>query len=95
MSAAALISVGAQALLAVIAGVLLGLAYFAALHRTVVLLAIGGSWLGPSALTLGRIGGAMILLALAARLGAAPLLGASLGFFLARAIALRTARRSG
>ena len=44
----------------------------------------GRGWLAPVALTLGRTGAAVVFLALAARLGAASLLAAFLGFLLAR-----------
>ena len=74
-------------------GAAFGLVYFAVLDRTVVLLAAGRGWLGPAALTFGRIGAATILLSLIARLGAAPLLAAFLGFLAARAVALRVMRR--
>jgi hypothetical protein len=75
------------------AGAAFGLVYFAALDRTVVLLAAGRGWLGPAALTFGRIAAATLFLALIARLGAAPLLAAFLGFLAARAVALCAARR--
>ncbi len=85
------------ALLAAIglAGCFFGLLYFAAVQRTAVLFATGRGWLAPVALTAGRIGAAVLLLALAARLGAAALLAGFAGFLLARAIALRMARRPG
>lgn len=76
------------------AGLAFGLAYFAALRRTVLLLGSGGR-LGPAALSLGRIAAAVIFLGLAARFGAVPLLAAFLGFLLARALALRALRRPG
>ncbi len=74
-------------------GAAFGLVYFAALDRTVALLAAGRGWLGPAALTFARIGAATLVLALIARLGAAPLLAAFLGFLAARAVALRARRR--
>jgi hypothetical protein len=77
------------------AGAVFGLAYFAALHRTATLLAAGRGWMAPSALTLGRIGAAVVLLALIARLGALALIAAFLGFLAARAIALHVARGPG
>ena len=79
-------------LAAAVIGLAFGLVYFAALHHTVALFAAQRSWVGPAALTVARIGAAVILLALAARLGAAPLLAAFIGFLLARAVALRRAR---
>jgi hypothetical protein len=78
------------------AGTAFGLVYFAALRRTVDLYrANNGGALAPVGLTLGRIAGAVIFLALAARLGAEPLIGAFLGFLVARAIAVGPVRRGG
>jgi hypothetical protein len=73
----------------------LGLAYFATLRRTVVMYATGRGWFGLLALTLGRIGAAVLFLAAAAKLGAATLIAALCGFLLARTIAVRAATRSG
>lgn len=75
------------------AGVAVGLIYFAALQRTVAQFAAGRGWAGPVTLTLGRIGGVVVFLAAAAKFGALALIAAFLGFLLARAIALRAARR--
>jgi len=75
------------------AGFAFGLAYFAALHKTAALFAAGAGWLGPSALTLGRIGAATIFFAFAAKLGATLLLAAFLGFLAARVTALRASRQ--
>jgi hypothetical protein len=72
-----------------------GLLYFAALERTVSLFAAGCGWLSPLAFTLGRIAAAGIFLGLAAKFGAVSLLAAFAGFLLARAVALRAARRVG
>jgi len=77
------------------AGFGLGLAYFATLRRTVVIFATGRGWLGPLGLTLGRIGAAVLFLAAAAKLGAAALIAALIGFLLARTVAVRAANRSG
>lgn len=85
---------GASSAMAFPLGFLFGLAYFAALRATVILIAAERGWLWPSALTLGRIGTFALVLAFAARLGAAPLLTTFLGFILARAIALRIVRVS-
>lgn len=76
------------------AGLVLGLLYFASVRRTAALLTTrkGLGW--PFAFMLGRIAAAALFLALAARLGAAPLLSAFLGFLLARTVALRRAGRS-
>jgi hypothetical protein len=76
------------------AGFGFGLLYFAALRRTVTLFAMGRGWFGPVAFTLSRIGAAVIFLVVAAKLGAAPLLAAFLGFLLARTVMLRAARRT-
>ncbi len=78
-----------------LAGVLAGMLYFAALRRCSVLLVSGAGWLAPLALTLGRIGGAVLFLLLAARLGAAPLLAALAGILVARALSLRLERSTG
>jgi hypothetical protein len=78
-----------------VAGLVFGLAYFAALRWTVSLYGSGYGHLGPAALTLGRIAAATIFLIVAARLGALPLLAAFLGFLLARGLALRRLRRLG
>jgi hypothetical protein len=77
------------------AGLIFGLAYFAALRGTVGLYGFGGSRIGPAILTLGRIAGAVAFLAFAARLGAVPLLASFLGFLVARALAMRAVRRAG
>lgn len=76
-------------------GFVFGLFYFAAVRRTAALLAARKNWLGPLALTLGRMAATAIFLTLAAKLGAASLLSAFLGFLLARAVALRNAARTG
>ena len=70
-------------------GFVSGLAYFAALRRTVAVFAAGRGWLIPAGLTLGRIGVAIAVLALAAKIGAAALLATFIGFLVARAVALR------
>lgn len=78
-----------------IGGFAFGLLYFAALKRTVLTLASHRGVLAPLSLTLGRVAAAVGFLALAARLGAAPLLAAFVGFLVARAVALRRERRIG
>lgn len=78
-----------------VAGFTFGLAYFAAVRRTIALFVAGRGWLRPAALTLGRIAAAVIFLAIAAKLGASSLLSAFIGFLLARAMAIRAARRAG
>ncbi len=76
-----------------VAGIAFGLVYFAALRKTSVLLAIGSGWTVPLAFTASRIGGAIVFFALAAKLGAAPLIATFAGFFAARAVAIRHLRR--
>ncbi len=90
----AFVPVLGQAVAMAIAGVAFGLTYFATLRRSVAALAGGGGWVRPLALTLARLGAAVVFLALAAKLGAAALIAAFLGFLLARTIALRAARRA-
>ncbi len=75
------------------AGFVLGLAYFAALWRTVALLVGGSPWIAPVALTLGRIAGAVALLGVAVRFGAPDLLATFAGILAARLIALGLGRR--
>lgn len=77
-----------------VAGIVFGLAYFATLRRAVTLFTAGRGWVGPLALTLARIAAAVIFLGLAAKLGAAALIAAFLGFLLARTVMLRVARRA-
>jgi hypothetical protein len=69
------------------AGFMFGLLYFATLTRTVALFATGRGCFDPLALTLGRIGAAVIFLVLAVKLAS------FLGFLLARSKTLRAARR--
>jgi hypothetical protein len=76
-----------------VAGLILGLAYFAALWRTVALLVDRSPWLAPVALTLGRIGGAVLLLGGAVRFGAPDLIAAFVGIIIARLIAMRVVPR--
>ncbi len=71
-----------------------GLAYFAIVRRTAVLLGRGRGAGGPLGLTLGRAGAVVVFLGAAAQLGAAVLLASVLGFLLARTVAVRAARRS-
>ena len=76
-----------------VSGLFFGLGYFIVLQRTAGLLAGGRGRLLPVALTSGRIAAAILFLGVAARFGVLPLLTAFLGFLLARALALRAARR--
>jgi len=82
-------------ILMAVAGLAFGFGYFASLKRSVTMFVGGKGWLGPLALTLGRIGAAVGFLFVAAKLGAAPLLAAFIGFLMARALALRAERRAG
>ena len=72
----------------------LGVIYFAALRRTVALIATPGAALQAIAFTLGRGAAALGVLGFAAWLGAVPLLSAFAGFLLARSSALRRGRRA-
>ena len=72
-----------------------GLAYFAALRRTVDGFAAGSGWLLGAALTLGRFAAAMLFFGFVGRLGALPLLLAFIGFLMARAFVLYAVRRAG
>lgn len=77
---------------AAIAGVLLGLGYFALLKRSVGQLVSGG-WKGLALTSLARITVAVIAFFLLARLGAIPLVCAAAGFLLARLISVRRVQR--
>lgn len=92
MIRAELISISSLTMTTALIGFALGLAYFAALRRTVTLFAAGRGWLAPVALTLGRLAAAIIVLGLAAKLGATALLAMFVGFLVARAVAVRTGR---
>lgn len=78
---------------AALGGVALALAYFAALRRTVALLAGDRGWRGPVVLTAARVVVATGVFTAAALHGAALLLATLVGFAGGRAIALRRARR--
>lgn len=77
------------------AGFAFGLAYFAMLGRNVALFLQGGGLAAAAGLTLARLAAAVVAFAIAAKLGALPLLASLLGFLAARFIALRAARRAG
>jgi hypothetical protein len=77
------------------AGFAFGLVYFAALKRTVAVLASDRGLLAPLALTAARFAAAVAFLGMTAKLGAPALLAAFVGVLLARSAALRLARRSG
>ena len=82
-------------LLMAIAGLAFGFVHFASLKRSVSLFVGRKGWFGPLALTLGRIAAAVAFLFVAAKLGAAPLLAAFIGFLMARALALRAEKKAG
>jgi F1F0 ATPase subunit 2 len=77
-----------------VGGAVLGLTYFACLKWTTDLFAAEGRWARLALLTLARLVAVVIAFALAARLGAIPLLAAFAGFLVARSIALRQGRRA-
>lgn len=85
----------ALTLMMAFAGLLFGLLYFAVLRRTVALFVGDHGWSRPLALTLGRVGASVAFLLVAAKLGAAPLLAAFIGFLIARALALHAERDAG
>jgi len=74
-------------------GIGLGFAYFALMRRSTESYLAGRGWVAPLALTAARLAGAVVVLAVAAHLGSAPLLAAFGGFLIARAIVLRRVRR--
>jgi hypothetical protein len=76
------------------AGFAFGVLYFAILRWAVMFFAVRRDWLAPIALTLGRVGAAAVFLVFAAKLGAASLIAAFLGFLFARALALRAVMRA-
>ena len=73
-------------------GLLLGLAYFAALRRTIALFSVGRGWQTVLLLSLARVSLAVAAFFLVAQLGATPLISAAAGFLIARMICLRLAR---
>lgn len=75
-------------------GVMLGLAYFHLLRRSVERLAEGRGRAEAAVLALARLAAAVLVLWWLASLGAMPLLAGALGFLLARSLALRSARRA-
>jgi hypothetical protein len=85
-------SIAGLALAMACTGFVFGRVYFAALRRTAVGIAAGNGWMFLLALALGRYGAVIILLGLAARLGAIPLLATFLGFLAARRVALHSAK---
>lgn len=79
------------ALFAMLAGLVVGLAYFRALRLTADMFAQGRGATLPLGLSLVRLAGLIAVLSLAVQLGATTLIACFLGFLLARAIAMRTA----
>ncbi len=73
-------------------GILFGWCYFEALRRSVALYGSREGRAGSLTLTAGRMLAAAAFFAIAARLGALPLLVALLGFLVARGMAVRSAR---
>jgi len=76
------------------AGFVFGFAYFVVLRRTIDLYIAGRGRLVPALLTLGRLGALTLFLVITARNGALPLLASFIGFLMARAVALRVARKA-
>lgn len=95
MKDATLIATVALAVAMALIGLAVGWAYFRALRRTVELFAAGRDWRAAAALGFVRIAGAVVVLALMARLGAIALLSGFVGFLLARMIVLRATRETG
>jgi hypothetical protein len=94
MTSASVISRSELIVATAVAGLVFGSLYFAALRRSVALFVDGRRRLRPLAWTLGRMTGAAVFLFTAAKLGAAPLLAAFVGFLVARTLALREQRRA-
>ncbi len=95
MTASALLSQPELAAIMALAGLGVGVAYFAALKRGVTLFVTDHGWRAPLTLMLLRLGGVILFLVLAAKLGAVPLLAAFLGLLAARVLAVRAARKAG
>jgi N-ATPase, AtpR subunit len=83
------------ALLAMLVGLVVGLAYFRALRLTADLFAQGRRWTLPLWLTLIRFAGLIAVLFLTVQMGAAALIALFLGFLLGRTIAVRSASETG
>jgi len=92
MSGAGIVASGVLALVAVPAGIALGLGYFTALRRSVHALAAAGVGLNVALATLARIAVAVAAFAVCAHLGGAVLVGAFAGFLIARAICVQRVR---
>lgn len=92
MSAGAILIEALRLLAFAGAGGLFGFVYFRVLERTAVLFGAGKGWRMPVALTVARLGAALVLFAGAAQFGAGALLAAFAGFIVARMIVLRSRR---
>lgn len=76
------------------AGFGFGLLYFRLMRLTVASFVSSGSWLRPVALTAFRVVAAIAVFAVAARLGAIPLLATFGGLLIARRVSLRSVREA-
>jgi hypothetical protein len=76
-------------------GLAFGVLYFAALRRSIELFVHRAGWVGPAALTVGRIAAAAMLFGLLSRLGPGAVLAGFLAFLAARGLAVRAARKEG
>jgi len=94
MTPASLTNMTLEATAAALAGLLLGLIYFAALRHTVRAFMTRRGWFVPISLTVARVVGTGVTLAAAAHFGAMQLLAAFLGFLIARGISIGAQRRS-
>ncbi len=85
----------ASPVIGLLVGLLFGLGYFRVLRWTAEQVGRGEGWGKAATLTAGRVLAAALLLGLAVQFGALTLLATFLGFLVARALALRAARRAG
>jgi F1F0 ATPase subunit 2 len=79
---------------ACIGGIALGLAYFTAMRWSTDAFVKGDDWRQALLLTLARLAGAGIVFVIIAQAGAVALLSAFVGFLVARALALSSAREN-
>lgn len=93
MSSYALSSVLAVSMTA--AGFGAGLAYFAVLKRTVMIYGVAGASFTATGLTLSRFAGIAMFFFTMSKVSILALLGAFIGFLIARAHALRAIRKTG
>ena len=92
MNASTFVSMAFPATAMAAIGFAFGRAYFAALRRSVELLAMRRGAFVPAALTLARVALATTVFLIAARLGATALLAMLAGFLAARTVAVRIRR---